>query len=380
MSKTKLLIFIDWYKPGFKAGGPIRSISNLVSQLHTDYEFYIVTRDTDYLETTPYTSIKTNDWNTTDNAQVYYLSVDKQNKSTIKELIQEVNPDLVYCNSLYSPKFTLTPIRIAKKLNIKTILAVRGMLSLGSLSVKSHKKRVFLALIKALGLFNKTTFHATTLEEEKDILTTFGNRIKTIIAQNLPEKKQLPYQSKVKIDNQIKAIFIGRIALEKNVLFAIEALKNCKQNIVLDIYGPIYNQDYFNECKKAINQLPNNIVVNYMGVLNHDLLYETLKDYHVLYLPSTGENFGHSILEGMINSCIPVISNKTPWQNLEEKNVGFDIDLKQPNNFTDTIDSLAKMDELQLNEMSKNAYNYAQTIINNTKLKEDYHKLFNTKI
>ena len=45
--KPKVLIFIDWYKPGFKAGGPIQSVSNIVSQLGKDYEFYIITRDTD---------------------------------------------------------------------------------------------------------------------------------------------------------------------------------------------------------------------------------------------------------------------------------------------------------------------------------------------
>ncbi len=377
--KNKILIFIDWYKPGFKAGGPIRSISNLVSQLNNKYDFYIVTRNTDYLETTPYSTIKTNEWNEVDNAKVYYLSAENTNKSTIKKLIQEINPSLIYCNSLYSPKFTLTPIRIAKKLNIKTVLAVRGMLSSGSLDVKSHKKCLFLALIKAYGLFSKTTFHATTPNEEKDIYKAFGNKIKTIVAQNLPENKSIKFQHKTKSQEELKMVFIGRISPEKNTLYAIEVLKKCKQNIVLDIFGPIYNQEYFDQCKNAINQLPSNIVVNYKGVLNHDLLDDTLKEYHALYLPSTGENFGHSILEGMTNSCVPILSNKTPWQNLEEKNIGFDIDLNHPNKFVEIIDKLATMNNEELNQFTKNAYNFAQTIINDNQLKEDYYKLFNPK-
>ncbi len=377
--KPKILIFIDWYKPGFKAGGPIRSISNLVSQLIHEYDFYIVTRDTDYLETTPYSTIKTNEWNKIDNAQVYYLSAENTNKTTIKKLIKEVNPTFVYCNSLYSPKFTLTPIRIAKKLNIKTVLAVRGMLSEGSLSVKSHKKKIFLGLIKTIGLFNKTTFHATSLGEKNDLIKNFGKNIKVVVAQNLPENKNIVYIPKQKKTNQLKMTFVGRVAPEKNTLFAIEVLRNCKQNIQLDIYGPVYNQDYFEQCKTAINQLPTNIVVNYNGVLNHDLLDETLKKYHVIYLPSTGENFGHSIIEGMTNSCIPVISNKTPWQNLEQQKVGFDIDLTKPNKFTEMIDNLAKMNIDELNLLTKNAYNFAQNIINDNQLKEEYHKLFNPK-
>lgn len=375
--KPKILIFIDWYKPGFKAGGPIRSISNLVSQLYTDYEFYIITRDTDYLETTPYSTIKTNEWNEINGAKVYYLSTENTNKTTIKKLIQGVNPRLIYCNSLYSPKFTLTPIRIAKKLNINTVLAVRGMLSEGSLSVKSHKKKIFLGLMKTIGLFNKTIFHATTIDEKNDIFKTFGNKTKVVTAQNLPEHKNISYIPKQKEENQLKMAFVGRIAPEKNTLFAIEVLRNCTQQIELDIYGSIYSQNYFEQCKNAINQLPSNIVVNYKGVLNHDLLDNTLKKYHIIYLPSTGENFGHSIIEGMSNSCVPVISNKTPWQNLEQKNIGFDIDLNQPNKFIETIDNLAKMNEEEFNQLSKNAYNFAQTIINDNQLKEEYHKLFN---
>lgn len=374
--KTKILIFIDWYKPGFKAGGPIRSISNLISQFNTEYHFYIVTRNTDYLETTPYSTIQSNQWNDVDNAKVYYLSSNNQKKLIIKNLIEEVNPDLIYCNSLYSPKFTLTPIRITKKLNIKTILAVRGMLSTGSLSVKNHKKKVFLSLIKAIGLFNKTIFHATSEDEKNDILRHFGKNTKIILAANLPEKKNLSFQHKTKVSGNLKMIFVGRIAPEKNTHFAIEVLKNCTQNIELDIFGPIYNENYFKQCNEIINQLPNNIVVKYKGVLNHELLDNTLKNYHVIFLPSTGENFGHSIIEGMNNSCIPFISNKTPWQNLEQKQIGFDIDLKQPNKFSEKIDNLAEMNETECNKIAKNAFEFAIRISNDSRTIEDYHQLF----
>jgi len=378
--KKKILIFIDWYKPGYKAGGPIRSISNIVNQLQDIVDFSIITRNTDYLDSTPYSTIKTNEWNEIDGAQVFYLSNDNTSKSTIKKLTVEVNPDIIYCNSLYSPKFTLTPIRIAKKLNIKTILAVRGMLSGGSLSVKSHKKNIFLSIIKGIGLFNKTIFHATNSDEQNDILKRIGNTTKVIIAQNLPEQTNITYSKKTKEKNQLKMVFIGRIAQEKNTLFAIEVLKKCTQNIELDIYGPIYNQDYFEKCKNAINQLPTNIVIKYKGVLNHDLLNHTLKNYHVIYLPSTGENFGHSIIEGMSNSCVPIISDKTPWKNLEQKAIGFDIDLNQPNKFTEAIDNLAKMECNEFNKLSENAYNFSQNIINDNQLKEDYNKLFNYSI
>lgn len=374
--KPNILIFIDWYKPGYKAGGPIRSVSNMVDALKDHFQFYIVTRNTDYLETTPYSNINTNQWNSVDNAQVFYLSKENTKRSTIHALIDEVQPDIVYCNSFYSPYFSLIPIYYAKKKNIKTILAVRGMLSKGSLGVKKTKKKVFTQFIKWVGLFSNITFHATTNDEKAAIEAVFGKKVNSLVANNLSESKQRTFHLKPKAENTLHLVSIARISPEKNTLYAINVLKNCQQNIILDIYGPIYNQEYWNECLKAINEMPANITINYKGALPHHKIDSTLQQYHALLLPSTGENFGHIIIEAMSNACVPIISDKTPWRNLATENVGFDINLANPEQFTTTIDKLASMGETTFNEMAKNAFYYSQQVTNNQSLTEQYKQLF----
>ncbi|MFL3664084.1 MAG: glycosyltransferase family 4 protein [Flavobacteriales bacterium] len=376
MKKNTILIFIDWYKPGYKAGGPIRSVSNMVDALKDHFQFYIVTRNTDYLETTPYSNINTNQWNNIDNTQVFYLSKENTKRSTIHVLIDEIQPDIVYCNSFYSPYFSLIPIHYAKKKKIKTILAVRGMLSKGSLNVKKAKKRTFINFIKWVGLFKKITFHATTNEEKQDIENTFGKQPTVIVANNLPEQKTYSFIEKRKTENSILLVSVARIAPEKNTLYAIEALKNCKSKVNFDIFGPIYNQEYWSKCLKSINELPVNVNVNYKGALPHDEIDTTLQQYHALFLPSTGENFGHIIIEAMANACVPIISDKTPWRNLATENVGFDINLANLKQFTTTIDKLASIDETTFNEMARNAFLYAQQVTNNQLLIEQYKQLF----
>ncbi|MDT8412417.1 MAG: glycosyltransferase [Vicingaceae bacterium] len=371
-----ILIFIDWYKPGYKAGGPIRSVSNMVDALKDNFQFYIVTRNTDYLETTPYSSINANKWNEVDNAKVFYLTKEKINRQTLHTLIDKVQPDIIYCNSFYSPYFSLIPIFYAKKKNIKIILAVRGMLSKGSLGVKKTKKKVFTQFIKWVGLFRNITFHATTVEEKKDIETVFGKNTRIIVATNLPEQKTRTFTKKTKPENTLKLISIARISPEKNTLYAINVLKNCKQNLLFDIYGPIYSQEYWNECLKAINEMPTNVTINYKGALPHKEIDTTLQQYHALLLPSTGENFGHIIIEAMANACVPIISDKTPWKDLENKSIGFDINLALSEQFTTTIDKLASMDEATFDEMAKNAFNFAQKITNNQLIIETYRQLF----
>ena len=79
-------------------------------------------------------------------------------------------------------------------------------------------------------------------------------------------------------------------------------------------------------------------------------------------------------------SCIPVISDQTPWKNLEQKNIGFDIKLNEPEKYVAVFDYLAKMEVCELNKLSENAFEFAQSIINNNQLKEDYHNLFNSKV
>ncbi|MCB9173542.1 MAG: glycosyltransferase [Flavobacteriales bacterium] len=376
MVKKKILIFIDWYKPGFKAGGPIRSISNLVSYLSESAHVYIVTRNTDYLESIPYSNINTNCWNQLDKSSVFYLSNNNTSYSTIKKIIVETKPNVVYCNSLYSPYFTLIPLFIAKKLKINSVLSVRGMLSRGSLAVKANKKKVFLSIIKLLNLFKNCTFQATSLEEKKDIERHFGTKRKIIVANNLPEKSSTPYTEKPKQENHLKLISIARIAPEKNTLYALSVLKNCKKNIEFDIYGPIYKDEYWMECQNIINQMPNNIVVNYMGVLHHEKVNETLQHYHAFFLPSTGENFGHSIIEAMKNSCVVILSDKTPWRELEKIGVGFDIPLDKQDVFSKKIDYLATLSAVDFNIYTKKTYDY---IINKTDVSEtllQYKQLF----
>lgn len=374
--KLKLLIFIDWYKPGYKAGGPIRSVSNMVDVFNKDFEISIITRDTDYMETTPYSNIKSNEWNKLDGASIFYLSKENTKRITLHQLIDTINPDIIYCNSLYSPYFSLIPIHYAKKKKIKTILAVRGMLSKGSLNVKKAKKRTFINFIKWVGLFKKITFHATTEEEKKDIENTFGKQTNIIVANNLPEQKTNSFIEKKKTINNILLVSVARIAPEKNTLYAIETLKNCKSKVIFDIYGPIYNQGYWNKCLESIKNLPINIEVNYKGAIPHYEIDSTLQQYHALFLPSTGENFGHIIIEAMTNSCIPIVSDKTPWKDLATNNIGFDIDLTTPENFAKAIDTLALMDEKTFNKMAKNAFHYAKQISNNQSLIEQYKQLF----
>ena len=185
MQKKKILIFIDWYLPGYKAGGPIQSIANLVNHLDDELDISIVTSNKDLGMNTPYADLTFNTWLNRDNYRVIYLDEANQNSNMYRKLLTEHHYNAIYLNSLFSVRFTLLPLWAAIKLKSEIVLAPRGMLGEGALNIKKIKKQLFLALFKFLKIAKRVTWHATAETESEEIKQHFGNDVKISIAPNL---------------------------------------------------------------------------------------------------------------------------------------------------------------------------------------------------
>lgn len=378
-TKKTILLFIDWYLPGYKAGGPIQSCANLVDHLKTDYHFKIITRDTDYCETKPYENVQSNVWQKVDeNTQIYYLSGNNTNKKYIFNLIQQTSFDMVYLNGVFSYYFVIVPLLYFRKnQGKKVIVAARGMLAKGALAIKARKKKLFLTFSKILKLFHGVTFHATNEAEKEDIINAIGNKNQIKIAGNLSKKISMPvYIQKSKQLETLHLVNIARVAPEKNLKFALEILKEVKAKVNFDFYGPVYDHNYFNECNNIIKELPNNIKVTYKNVIPNTQVYETLLKYDAMFMPTLGENFGHIILESFIAACPVIISDQTPWQGLEEEKSGWSIPLSDKNKFIEAIETLAAANNQQYAKYALAAYQKAKIFIENEALLKSNKELF----
>ena len=361
-------MFIDWYLPGYKAGGPIQSCSNLIAHLGKEYDFSVVTRDTDYCETIPYANIKSNEWNIVDGTRVYYFSSDTLNKKNIQHLLNTENYDTVYLNGIFSFYFSLLPLYLLRGSNKRCIVAARGMLAANALHIKGIKKQLFLFVSKFTGLFSKVIFHATNENERSDISKNFKN-VSVIVAANLPQKITLELKpNKEKLVGSIKLVNIARIAPEKNLKYALEVLTQVKGNVELDIYGPVYKPDYWDECKAIIESLQKNIVVNYKGSVESTAVISTLSKYHFMIMPTLGENFGHIILQAMSTGCPVIISDNTMWRNLYEQHCGWDISLNSREKYVAAIEEAIAMSDIEYEKMSEAAFAYAKKFSADTNL------------
>lgn len=374
-AKPTILITIDWFLPGFKAGGPVRSVANILEHLKHRFHFKIITRNTDYLETTPYNDLVANKWLAVDGYEVYYLSPDKLCRKEIKKLIQTTSYEKLYINGIYSFYFSILPVWFSRKLNKQVVVAPRGMLSNQGLDVKPWRKKLFLSLARATRFYAHVQWHATSEQEIADILS-IGVKNIVYTAPNLPKPLATAPQPLVKQANFLKLVSVARVAPEKNQLFAINLLQKITNGAIqYDIYGGIYNQEYFKLCEQAANKLPERVKVVFKGDIHPNNINEVYAENHALLLPSLGENFGHAMLEAMSQARPVIISNNTPWRNLESHKAGWDIDLNNKAKFIESIKKLLAMDQQEYDQYAQSAFEYAKKFVENPKLIEQTEQI-----
>jgi glycosyltransferase involved in cell wall biosynthesis len=376
----RLLIFVDWFLPGYKAGGQISSCTNIVYALKEEMDIYIITRDRDLDDEYAYPGIVPDTWTGFDNSvKINYVSPAKAGYGSIKKLIREVAPDTIYFNSMFSFGYTLLPLLAAKTAGYKgkVVLAPRGMLQAGALQFKSLKKKTMLNLLYITGMLKNVLFHATEETELTDINANIKGKPAVKMVYDFPAVKQDPLTHIGKAPGELKCIFISRIVGKKNLLYLLQAMASAKQQISLTIVGPVEDKGYWEQCQQQIAALPTNCTVQYMGPVPNPQLPAIYKQHHLFVLPTHGENFGHVIYDAFLNGRPVLISTQTPWRQLAEKKVGKDVELSDKAGFLTSLEYFAAMDDKEMNDWCSNAWSFAHHEIEKVKgLKDQYKSLF----
>lgn len=371
----KILILTGRYLPGYKDGGPVRSIVNLVDAFGDKFEIRIMCMDRDHGDTESYSGILVYDWNEVRGAKVFYVPPGGFAMSLIARLAKEA--DVVYCCGPYND-YAIKAMLLHRLGIIGTsfVLAPMGSFSPKAYAIKGSKKKLFVAVMKALGLFKNITWSVTSLREEEELKSVIGKNIKTVIAEDLPRTCEVQRNRIKREDESLKVIFLSRISRKKNLDFAIEVLKNVKCDVIFDIYGNIEDEEFFAECRKMLDKLPDNVKWEYKGFVDSEEVPALMAEYDAFLFPTRGENYGHVIAEALAAGCIPVISDQTPWVSLEENNCGYVLSLSDQAAFTETIELLSHKGHDEFENMVKSARKYIN-IHNRRSVEESgYLKIF----
>ena len=353
--KKRVLILNGQYAPGYKGGGPIQSCINMVENLYNQFDFYVLCADRDYKETVSYSGVKINQWNEVGHAKVYYLSPDKQDLRGFEEAINSIDYDVMYLNGFFSPIFTIRPLilrRLGKLKEKPVILTPRGDFT-GGCENKKLKKYSYIYLVKLLGLYSGLLWHATSDIEERDIKQKF-EKANVFTVPNLPAKFAPKKPCIFKKTGELRLVFVSRIFPKKNIKYALEVLSKITEgNVVFDIYGPMEDKGYWAECEELVKKMPSNVKVKYCGEAEHKDVPHIFERYHAFFFPTLGENYGHVIVEAMMNNCLCILSKGvTPWDDyIAHLDIG--AKLSEQEKFVESVNRVLQLDQSGIDSMLK---------------------------
>lgn len=378
MQRKKIMVFCDYYLPGFKSGGGMWTVVNLVDRFKDRYDFYIVTRNHDgKADKKPYDNVKTGGWNTVGAAQVFYLEARQLNPRVFNELVDETRPDAVFLNSVFSTP-SITYLRTRKRSDVKdipVIVSPCGELAAAALKLKTAKKSLFLAYAKLTGLYRNVIWRASFESDAKEIKAAIGNDIEIYCAPDLPPKTILtdftPSDKPAKRSGAVRFIFVSRVVRKKNLHYLLERLAGVRKgDLVLDIVGPVEDRDYWKECEKAAKALPANVELNVLGAMPYRETLERMRSAHFFVLPTLNENFGYVLIEALASGCPLLISDRTAWNRVDEKGSGWAVPLENPSSWNSAILKCIEMGQEEFSHMSKAAREHALDWLRNPEIEE----------
>lgn len=355
MGTPRVLVVLDYFLPGFKGGGSVRTVANIVERLGDEFDFHVVTRDRDIGDPAPYRGIEPG-WTRRSGYRVRYLAPEEITPWGVARAVRPWRYDLLYLNSLFSTINVLFLLlrRSGRIPSTPVVLAPRGELAEQALALKATKKTVYLTAVRRLGMVRGINWQASNEEEEADIQRSFGGPV-TVAMDVPPTGETADHPTPPKTPGTARFVFLSRLDRKKNLAMAIELVAAAAGDVLLDIYGNRYDEPYCRRCETLIAELPGGARCSFKGPLAHEDVLATLSGYHFFLLPTLNENFGHVILEALSAGLPLLISDQTPWVALERRGIGFELPLDDRSAFDAGMRRCIDMDESSYRRMSESA-------------------------
>ena len=365
----KIVVFIDWYKPAYKAGGPISSIYNLIELLGDEMEFYVVTSDRDLNEKSALEGLKYNQWVDQGKAKVRYLRENQEKRRVLKEIVEQLSPDRIYLNGIFSYFYSVLPLFLFRNYHI--IISPRGMLINEALKIKSFKKRCFLLFMKWVKGYQNVIWQFSNeeeyLEAQKSVFIknhyTIPNLTKRISVKSIIENSSL------------ELISVCRVNEIKNIHFFLIVLKEVDFECNYTIIGSIEDEVYYNELKSLIKELPPHVSVQFVGPKPYHEIEKQLAHSSLFISTSRNENYGHSIIEALGNGIPVLVSKACPWIQLESYHAGYRLPFEK-SIFLEKLKDFNEKSREEKNQFKKGARAYYQKFANPIHYKNSYIELF----
>jgi glycosyltransferase involved in cell wall biosynthesis len=339
-----VVVYAPSYPPAYLAGGPSKTLEALVASAGATFETFVITPSTD-LGNVPL-NVTTDTWIPDGAGHVLY----EKPRSIARLLMNRRRQypqfaSIVYLNSLFNFRMAILPLighHISDRRGARLLLAPRGELDPGALNIRRLKKKIFLNLARASGIYSRVVWHASSALEVENIQKIFGKSVEFVIRE---DETSLPNQALPPTENlgPFSAIFIGRISPKKGLHTAISAICMLTQPAVFDVFGPNEDDEYLRRCLRLAKSAPDWIHITFHGPLTPTAVISEFQRHDAFIFPTEGENFGHVIAEALSTSCIVICPPTTPWTSRIRGGGGIIVETNEPEDWVGVLEGLCAL-------------------------------------
>lgn len=259
--------------------------------------------------------------------------------------LRDTPHDLVWTNGFFDRRLTV-PMLLARRAGLvprrPLIVSPHGEFSPGALSLKDRRKRAYLAFASRTGLLDQAFLHATGELEAEHIRGAIDSP-RILVGPNLRRLEPLPAHHPRREGEPLRIVLLSRIDRKKNHEYAIERLVESGIDARFDIIGPVFDEDYWQQCQNLISTAPQRLAINALGPIAPAEVVERLASYDLFLFPTQGENYGYAIVDSLVAGTPLLLSDQTPWRGLEPRLAGVDLPLDRPDEWNEQLRRFAAM-------------------------------------
>lgn len=390
----KILIMNDYLVYG---GAEMQSIreKNILEQ--KGHEVFLLTFDENFPESHELYNVKNNFINIPIKKSfikkiLNVANVNRVNKEIlfkIREVIKEIEPDVIHANNLMLD--SITQFEAIKEHNvIQTIRDYTAVCPLGTCIKKNGSicsgeayNNCYVECFGNVRKILKIAAHKKINKERKKIIKRYiapSNKLTEVCKNNgysikcinnpFDFEKFDKFDKQIDFENKIY-LYYGAIDENKGVLQLIDAFKEFsgKRKAQLMIAGRVDNS-----IEKVFNhKISNADNIKYLGKLKYSDMIKVLEKVHTIVVPSIWmENYPNTVLEGLSTETFVIGSNRGGIPEMLENNRGF---IFNPNSIDSIKECLIKSYELEKSEYEKIVINNKRYVENNNSFSMYYFKL-----
>ena len=375
----KILHIVPCYKPAYKYGGPINSVSKLCELLTVKgiYTKVLTTTGNGREEL----DVETEKEIIVDGVPVIYFKRYTKNNTFIspalwKYLYSHVDEyDMVHIHTWWNI-LVLFSAMICYLKGVKVIISPRGMLCDYIFNGNNHFIKKCIHVLLGKSLLKRSRFHATAIMEydecEKLIPGWEGFIVPNILPLNGPPVEKKP--------NDIFTIaFLSRIDPKKGLEFVFEAMSKLRTDVKLKIFGT-GNAEYIDELKQLAKDIKIESKIEWMEWQSSSTKFQQLMEADICILTSYNENFGNVIVESLYMGTPVLITDLVGLSSFVKNNdlgwvVPLDINIITNTILQATLDT-EKRDRINKTSRQIIEDNFAQEILIDEYIKQ-YQLLLN---